>query len=102
MGELRAFVLRRDRQCLLRTLRYPGHICYARWSGESGMALARGDQDYSLGHLTQVHSHLDVRRDDDAHCVAQCLVLNLKPPSHDEAQAMRSELRRIHPECAYY
>lgn len=96
MHELRRQVLLRDGKCVLRQLGYRGHHCAGQFD-----RLARdwNDGDWSLEHVTQVHSHLDVRRDDDAHCVALCVGTNTKPPNRDERDFIRKRLRSLFPVC---
>jgi len=97
IGDLRDFVLKRDGNCILRSTSFPGHVCYARWGLPD--APARRDEDFSLEHVTQVHDHLDGRKDDDAHTVALCFRTNIKPPSKEERMWMRNRLRSLHPRC---
>lgn len=96
MANLRRFVLLRDGYCLLATLRYPGHECEGRWQRR---AQRTNDSDYTLEHLTMVHSISEGRVDDDAHTVALCYATNIKPPSSDERAVMRDHVRFLYPVC---
>jgi hypothetical protein len=90
---VREFVFRRDGGCILRG---QGHVCRDKWGNENPYAL-------TLEHVTQVHSHLDGRKDDERHTVALCERLNggsLRLATRHDREKMRDHLRNLYPACA--
>ncbi len=92
MGALREFVIRRDDGCILRSS--PVHSCRGRTGREPAF-----DSDWTLEHVTGVHGFSDVRRDDDAHCVALCYATNIEHTNADQRAFIRLRLRELHPAC---
>jgi len=85
MGELREFVLDRDRACFAQLVD-PTHVC------QGGL---------TLEHVTQVHGVEDPRRDDERHCGVLCWGLNgISVASHELREQMRQRLRIRYPECS--
>ena len=100
VSTLRELVINRDERCILAKIGFPDHECRGKWAGQLARKLR--DEDWTLEHVTQVHGHLDGRHDAEDHCVAPCHATNIKPPSHEEREAMRDELNRMYPgECRY-
>ena len=84
-GELRRYVFERERGCFAKR-DLPGHVCAGEWT---------------LEHVTQVHSVADPRRDDECHCVILCHSLNGGGgiASHELREMMRQWLRSLYPTC---
>lgn len=83
MGELRGFVIRRDRRCF--AVDDPGHYCIG---------------GLTLEHVTKVHGPDDPRRDDERHCGVLCLGLNgIGLASRELRERMRDHLRDLYPHC---
>ena len=89
---LREFVFRRDRACL--GWRFdPSHECRDQW----GMPHRPDDRSkLTLGHVPMVHSITDPRRDDEAHCVAECWSTNAGV--HPSAELREFERGWLHSE----
>lgn len=72
--------------------------------GFDGLAqdLCQGPSEFD--HVTQVHGHLDGRRDDEAHGVMVCawhhrLAVEWRSDSSEHRAAERAYLTRMYPEC---
>lgn len=101
-AEVRQFVFARDRGCL--AARYEDelgvpdidrHVCGSAFSVTRGGGL-------TLEHVTMVHTHLEGRRNDDAHTVALCGTLNgetMTLADRDMKEWFRDYLRDRYPEC---
>lgn len=81
MGELRDFVLRRDRICFAYRLD-PKHVCRDRWGRPHAP-----NKMLTLEHVPRVHYDTDPRRDDERHCVAICWAANVWAPSNKDLRA---------------
>lgn len=96
MGQLRAYVIARDRFCL-GFLFDPTHECAGRW----GRPHLPSDRDeLTLEHVPSVHGPADVRRDDEEHCVALCAALNVGGTPATVRAFARDRLRERYPECS--
>lgn len=98
MAELRQFVLLRDGMVCMAHRFDPSHRCEGHWPGD----LFRPRHDLTLEHVTGVHGHEDVRRDDERHCVTLCYRLNGggSSPSRELREFCRSRLRILYPDCS--
>jgi len=96
MGELRAYVIARDRFCLGQ-LFDPTHVCRDKW-GDPHRPDDR--EELTLEHVPSVHGSEDVRRDDEAHCVALCSSLNVGGTPATVRAFARARLREKYPECS--
>lgn len=83
MGGLRSFVLERDGHCLALDFDRD-HVCVGY---------------LTLEHVPGVHGPEDVRRDDERHCVALCLGINVRGPSKPLRINLRYRLRERYPVC---
>lgn len=94
MGGLRWHVLIRDEYCVLRKLGYPGHVCRGRFD-----STPYHERDFTLEHVVGVHGVVDVRRDDDEHCVALDHATNVRHTTKAERAAIRKYLIARFPGC---